>query len=134
MNPRDPLSSGADMIDIEMRLTSIKQSIDEINSEVTHREVMPDILKDFKLSLDHLRLTIWALITVEEQSGHGKRHPDIAMHSKLVEFRAKRLLRLLEDFRADLSADPLPRSSHDVQDLIPELRQTLDLLSTSGNA
>lgn len=122
------------MVDIEMRLASIKESIDEINSEVAHREVMPGILKDFKLSLDHLRLTIWALITLEEQSEHGKKHPDFTMHSKLVEFRAKRLLRLLMDFRADLRADPLPRSSHEVQELIPELRETLVILSTSGRA
>jgi len=88
--------------DIEIALAQMKSSIEDLSKRKAWSAVPPSLLKEFKLTLDELRLIIWAVIMADEESSHRMEGLQIGLPGKLVEFRIKRLLEMLSDLEADV--------------------------------
>ncbi len=117
------------MSEFDSRLSQIKRTIDELSAEVPDGKFPVAILKEFKLSVDHLRLNLWAIIEFEDQAKkHGKGSP-FGLSTKLVEFRIKRIQQMLEDLRADISSGTLAPIRDQVQTLRTALESALQALN-----
>lgn len=117
------------MPEIDIALGRIKKTLDRLSEEVTKGLYPPVMLKDFKSSVDQLRLTLWAVIEVEDQSKKATSGSATGMSQKVAEFRIKRLMRMLEDFRTDVTSGVIGTVSDDISSLAVSLRATSDTLA-----
>lgn len=120
------------MPEIDAALAQIKSSLDELSKDVSQGKYPAPILKDFKLTVDALRLTIWAIIEFEEQSrkeAHGAR---FGLSTKIAEFRVKRLVQMLTDLRADIEKGGIAPKTLDLKPLSAALKTTLQSITGLG--
>ncbi len=117
------------MPDPESTLQQIKRSLDLLSEEVTQGKYPGMILKDLKLSVDHLRLTLWAIIEFEDQSKKAAQGAKYGLTTKLFEFRIKRLTQMLNDLRADLSRTDIGPTAADLRNLAAALHTTLQKIN-----
>ncbi len=102
---------------MEFRLTQVKNALDEISQDISQGRIPATILKDFKLSVDQLRVTIWAILTFEEQAAKQGKGSDVALGNKLVEFRIKRVMQMLAELEADIESRRIAAEHPDLKAL-----------------
>lgn len=119
------------MAEIEAVLAQIKQSLDELSLDVSHGKYPAPILKDFKLSVDQLRLTIWAIIEFEEQSKSKSQGAQFGLNVRLSEFRIKRLVQMLADLQTDIKNGRIPPTHPDLKNLVSTFKNTFQHLVNS---
>lgn len=93
------------MSETDVVLGQLKNTLDQLGSEIVKGKYSVRLLADLKASVDQLRLTMWAVIEAEHQRKqeiHGNR---MDLRKKLAEFRIKRIMQMLGDLRLD-AADP----------------------------
>lgn len=117
-------SEGPIMQDIEIALTQIKSSIEDLGQRVVRCTIQPSLPKDFKLVLDDLRLTIWAVIMAGEEASNRAEGVNFGLSSKLVEFRIKRLLQMLGDLEADVQNGNVSPSHPELHKLVSALEES----------
>jgi len=118
------------MFEADIALGRMKQSIDQLDHEVSDGKYTADLLSDIKTSVDQLRLTMWAAIEAEDQRKQEIRGGPTNFKKKLVEFRIKRLVEMLNNFRIGIAeGDPYPETS-DLQTLRSALRTMLKNLDS----
>lgn len=118
------------MPEFDIALGRIKETLDRLSQEVTDGVYSPLMLKEFKSSVDQLRLTLWAVIEVEDQSKKGLGGATMGLSRKVAEFRIKRLIRMLDDFRKDVTTGAVSSLSPEVKPLFASLRATSETLSS----
>jgi hypothetical protein len=117
------------MEEIETDLAQIKSSLENLSHKVVRYEIPQSILRDFKLALDHLRLTIWAVIMAEEEDAMRADGLQFGLATKLVEFRIKRLLQMLADLQTDLTSGAISPAHPELHELDAALLETRKRLS-----
>jgi hypothetical protein len=84
------------------RLYEIKIALEDLERELAQREVAWQALRDFKIAVDHVRLSVWAMLTAERPASGGVT-PDEASVT-VARFRLARATELLGHVRADMEA------------------------------
>lgn len=102
---------------VGLNLTRIKQSLDSISADVEQGLYDANMLKDWKLSVDQLRLALWVIISYEDQRHKEARGGAFGLGEKLAEFRIKRLLQILSAIQEDLQKGKIPPSNPDLMPL-----------------
>jgi len=108
------------------RLTELKRSVEELSQDISQGKLPTSLLKDFKLSVDQLRLTLWAIMSFESQIRQGGAP---RLTEKLFEFRVKRLIQMLTDLQSDLTGGTLSPTVADIGSLTTSLHDTLQTLA-----
>ncbi len=117
------------MSEFNSKLLHIKRTIDELSADISEGKFPATILRDFKLSVDHLRLNIWAIIEFEDQSKKHGKGSSFGLSTKLAEFRIKRVQQMLEDLQTDISSGVLAPLRDQVQVLRTALESALQTLN-----
>ncbi len=111
----------------EVKLKAIAESLAVLSRDITQGD-LPDmcILKDLKDTVDHLRLTLWAVIAYERRSTSESR---AGLRSQLAEFRMKRLMEMLGELQADVNIGVLAVDPAELRDLASALYNYLQNLA-----
>jgi len=117
------------MVEGELTLSRVKQTLDRLSEAVSEGAFPTSILKDLKLSVDHLRLTLWATIAYQGKGKKGAGGADFGLSMKLAEFRIKRLLQMLADLQADFEHGDVAPSNPDLFLLASALQSSLQSIS-----
>jgi len=91
------------MSDTDSLLGRIKQTLDQLAGEISSGKYPAILLADLKGSVDQLRLSMWAVIEAEEQLKHAVAPSTMEFKKKLVEFRIKRIVQMLNEIRGDVA-------------------------------
>ncbi len=81
-------------------IRQLKSSLEELEkrlTEVSEGDLPAPVLEDFKKSVDHVRLTLWVIISAM----HGKKDE---MSSTVARFRVRRTKDLCQQLVADINA------------------------------
>jgi hypothetical protein len=113
------------MPETEMNLPRIRATLDQLSEEVSQGRFPASILKDLKLSVDNLRLTLWAIITFEGPGKKDAQGSSFGLGTKLAEFRIKRLQQILADFEEDLQSGDITPSNPALGSLVSALESAL---------
>jgi hypothetical protein len=116
---------GGNMSETDLALGRIKKALDDVSGEISHGKYPAPILSDFKRSVDQLRLTIWAFIEAEDQRRKELTGSPMQLNRKLVEFRIKRLVEMLNELRGDLSSGAAAGNEADLKRLAAAMQNTL---------
>jgi len=110
-------------------LPHIKQSLDSLAAEVEQGIHQPSLLRDLKMSVDQLRMTLWAAISYERKT--GRQAPDVGfgLAEGLAEFRVKRLLQMLSALQEDFRKGSIAPSNPDLLSLASALHDTVESIS-----
>jgi hypothetical protein len=111
----------------EGRFKELAHSLACLSQDIEQGAV-PDasVLNDLKLTVDQLRLTLWAVITYEKQTKYISR---AGLQTKLAEFRMKRLTEMLRELQTDIMRGLLVATPSELQDLTSALQNTLQNLT-----
>ncbi len=97
------------------RLFEVKSALEDLERELGEGGMAPEDLKDFKGVIDHVRLSVWALMTAgwsDEYQGL-----DSLLNKQIIaRFRLQRADEICHSVLADVEAGSLPLDS-------PELKQ-----------
>ena len=96
------------MQDIQMALTETKASLEGLSQRIVRYRIPPPILEGFKLALDQLRLTIWAVIMADEEDSKRADGLHVGLATKLAEFRIKRLMKMLAELQREIDRGSTP--------------------------
>jgi hypothetical protein len=113
------------MPETEISLSRIRATLDQLSEEVSQGRFPASILKDLKLSVDNLRLTLWAIITFEGPGKKDAQGGSFGLRTKLAEFRIKRLLQMLTNFQEDLQSGDITPSNPALGPLVSALESAL---------
>ena len=112
-------------------IRQLKSSLEELEkrlSEVAESELPAPVLEDFKKSVDHMRLTLWVIISAM----HGKKEE---MASTVARFRVRRTKDMCQQLVADINAGKTTQRTPELPMLQATLKDTHDrvqrLLTTS---
>jgi len=115
-------------------LPHIKQSLDSLTAEVAQGIHHANLLKDLKMSVDQLRMTLWAIISYEDQAARGASGVPFGLPAKLAEFRIKRLRQMLSALQEDFQKGNVAPLDPDLGPLASALHDTLeDIGKLAGN-
>ncbi len=114
---------------MESRLTQMKSALDEISQDISQGRIPATILKDFKLSVDQLRVTIWAILTFEEQVAKQGKGSAVALGNKLVEFRIKRIMQMLAELKTDIENRRIAAEHPELKALTSSIDGILDAVA-----
>jgi hypothetical protein len=117
------------MTNIEAELEQCQSLVSQMLDTKPEKYVASPILRDFKLCLDGLRLTLWAVIQSQAEGSSDGKAASMILAGKLVEFRTKRLIQLLSDLQQDAQDGRLSSAKADVPSLLKALRAALDSVS-----
>lgn len=117
------------MAELEPALAQIRHSLDQLSRDVSQGKYPTSILKDFKLTVDQLRLAIWAIIEFEDQKRKEQQGAKLGLDSKLVEFRIKRLVQMLADLHADIESGNITAKNPDLKSLSSTLQAVLQTIT-----
>jgi len=107
-------------------LWQIKQSLDQLGFDVSHGKYPAGMLKDVKVAVDELRLTLWGILEMEESDTKTRtRGSSATIRQKLAEFRFRRMERMLTDLRKDLTKGVVPANGGGLKTLAASLQATL---------
>ena len=107
-------------------LPRIKQSLDSLAAEVEQGVHHANLLTDLKMSVDQLRMTLWAIISYEDQAARGASGVPLGLAAKLAEFRIKRLRQMLSALQEDFQKGNIAPLNPDLAPLASNLHDTLE--------
>ena len=112
------------MQEIQVALTETKASLEVLSQRVVRYKIPPPILEGFKLALDQLRLTIWAVIKADEEDSKRADGLHSGLATKLAEFRIKRLMQMLTDLQREIYFGGIPPTPPELGKLNSALEET----------
>ncbi len=113
------------MSETELDLAELKLTLDRLSVEASQGKYPAEILKEFKLSLDQLRLTVWAILAYDQEQNRGEHSESCALPERIAEFRLKRMLIMLGALQEDFVNGHVAPSNPDLVLLTSGLRTTL---------
>ena len=112
------------MQEIQMALTETKASLEGLSQRVVRYRIPPPLLEGFKLALDQLRLTIWAVIMADEEDSKRADGLHYGLTTKLTEFRIKRLMQMLTELQNEIDRGGAPPTPPELCKLSSALEET----------
>jgi hypothetical protein len=113
------------MATMEAALEQCQSILGQLLQSGPEKYIASPVLKDFKLCVDGLRLTLWALIQSQEENFMERKGASMDLAGKLVEFRTKRLIQMLEDLQQDINRGRLSPGGAELAPLSEALRSAL---------
>jgi hypothetical protein len=120
------------MTTMESAIEQCESVLNQLRQSDPERFATSPALRDFKLILDDLRLTLWAVIQSQEEARRDVTGKPLGLADKLVEFRVKRLIQMLAALQQDVDNGRVSRADLSIRGLSKALRGTLDGLSRLG--
>ncbi len=77
------------------RVQRLKDALETIEREVVRGEPTRECLEDFKLAIDHTRVSVWAILTAAQTGGH---------QSIVAKFRLKRATEICRHLIGDINS------------------------------
>lgn len=99
----------------------LKKALEEIEKRLGQSEVPRAVLEDFKMAVDHTRMTVWALLSSADAD-------EYEVASQIVRFRVKRAAEMFKCIRSDIDTSELTVDAPELQEFYSELKSTLDRL------
>ena len=107
------------------RLFEVKSALEKVEKELTEGSLDPEDLEDFKGVVDHVRLSVWALM----QAGWADEYQGLDSQTAkqvIARFRLQRAEEICRTALADLEAGTIPLDSPE----LGQFRSTLGELAT----
>ena len=100
------------------QVDNLKRALQAIENQLAQREVPQEGLEDLKRAVDHIRTTVWALITAAES-------PD-NYEVVLARFRLNRAMELCQQVVLDINASFIPIESSELRRFHVTMKGTMD--------
>jgi hypothetical protein len=120
------------MTTMESAIEQCESVLNQLRQSDPERHAKSPVLRDFKLNLDSLRLTLWAIIQYQDEARMDVGGTHLGLAEKLVEFRVKRLIQMLADLRQDIDDGRVSSGCLEIGELSKALHGTLDGLNRLG--
>lgn len=117
------------MTTMESAIEQCESVLNQLRQSDLQRHAKSPVLRDFKLCLDALRLTLWAIIQSQEEAHIGVSGTPLSLAEKLAEFRVKRLIQMLADLQQDIDDGRVSGANLEIGGLSKALRGTLNRLN-----
>jgi hypothetical protein len=107
------------------RLYEVRGALEEIEKELAAGGMEQDDLEDFKTIIDHVRLTIWAIMTAgwsDEYQGLDT----LITRRIIARFRLHRGEDICRGALSDIEAGVIPADSPDLEQFCSTLRETTE--------
>lgn len=114
------------------RVYQIKAELEEIEGELATGTVSRDVLGDFKMAVDHIRLSVWAILAAE-QPDEQRGLPAPNAKTMLAEFRLARANEICRNVLADIDARAISADSPDVGRFLMTLQETTERVANLIN-
>ncbi len=107
------------------RLTEIKSALEDIERELEAGSIGRDGLEDFKAAVDHIRLSVWAMLTAA-QSDDPDGPARIDTKQFVARFRLSRADKICREVLADITAGLIRPGSPDLNGLHETLTEATE--------
>ncbi len=113
------------------RLYEVKGALEAIEQELAAGSIPPEGLEDFKMVVDHIRLSVWATIAAERSQEYQERG---APETKqiIARFRLHRGEDICRAALSDIEAGVIPADSPELERFYSTLQQTTDQVAHVG--
>ncbi len=99
-------------------IRKLKKALEELEKRLATDEVPLAVLEDFKMVVDHTRMTVWAILSAGQSD-----QPDLP--TQISHFRLKRIMDMCRQVMMDIESATLGIDSAELRQLQPVLRDTL---------
>jgi glyoxylate carboligase len=103
------------------RLYEVKKALEEIEQELAVSESGMAALEDFKMAVDHVRLSVWAILSAEQPKEIRGLPPSDA-RELIAQFRVSRVIEICHHLMKDIDSGLTSASSLEIS----RLRSTLE--------
>jgi hypothetical protein len=101
-------------------IKDLKSTLDQLEGRLAATQVPLTVLKDFKSTVDHTRLMLWALLSAESEKQEGPSGKIIAR------FRVLRAKEICEQISQDISTQEITSALPELPQFHSALKTTLD--------
>ncbi len=101
------------------QVQQLKQALVEIEQRLSASEVPVAVLEDFKMAVDHTRMTVWALLSSNPSAQYE-------VSEQLARFRVKRANEMFKHIRSDIDTSELTIDSPELQEFYGALKETAE--------
>ncbi|NIM51538.1 MAG: hypothetical protein GTN62_12060 [Gemmatimonadales bacterium] len=102
--------------DLSQRVKQVKVVLEELEREVTGEGVPREVLEDFKMAVDHIRLSTWTILTATRTTGY---------RTIVAQFRLNRVAEMCRHVRFDIQSGLIGSDFHDLERVHASLEETL---------
>ena len=101
------------------QVQQLKQALVEIEKRLSASDVPAAVLEDFKMAVDHTRMTVWALLSANPTAQYE-------VSEQIARFRAKRAAEMFKHIRSDIDTNELTIDSPELQEFYAALKETVE--------
>lgn len=101
------------------QIQQLKKALEEIEKRLEGSDVPQAVLEDFKMAVDHTRMTVWALLSTPKGDQY-----EVA--SAIARFRIKRTVDMCRQIVADIDTNEVTIDSPELKDFHTHLKGTLE--------
>jgi hypothetical protein len=102
------------------RVAKLKAALETIEREVVAGAPTRETLEDFKLAVDHVRISVWAILTEAHAGGH---------QAVVARFRVKRVKEMCRHLIHDMDAGLIPATDPELGHFRAVLENTVGRLA-----
>jgi len=110
------------------QVQQLKQALIEIEGRLAEADVPLAVLEDFKMAVDHTRLSVWAIMSAQTDQ--------YELASQIARFRVKRAIDMFQHIRSDIDTNELTIDAPELQEFFNSLKIMLERVERfyqSGN-
>jgi len=101
------------------QVQQLKRALVEIEERLSASEVPVAVLEDFKMAVDHTRMTVWALLSSNPAAQYE-------VSEQIARFRVKRANEMFKHIRSDIDTNELTIDSPELQEFYAALKETVE--------
>lgn len=101
------------------QIRQLKRALEEIEKRLTEGTVPFPVLEDFKAAIDHIRMTVWAILSTPQANQYE-------LASSIVRFRLKRSTQMCQQIVMDINSSEITVDSPELQEFHAALKNTLE--------
>ncbi len=100
---------------LNQRVSKLRTALETIEREVAIGAASRDTLEEFKLAIDHIRISVWALLTEQHTGGH---------ETVVARYRIKSVIEICRHLLQDIDTGIFPASEPDLVEFRNVLEDT----------
>ncbi len=97
------------------KVSKLKAALETIEREVIVGSATADTLEEFKMAIDHIRISVWAILTEQHAGGH---------QSIVARYRVKRIKEMCRHLMQDIEVGLIPLGDPELEVLRDVLEET----------
>ncbi|MFQ5777618.1 MAG: hypothetical protein ACE5IP_06385 [Terriglobia bacterium] len=110
------------------QVEQLRHSLLGIEKEIASGSVPVTVLKDFKMAVDHARMTVWAVLSTAQTDQHK------VIASAIARFRLRRMVEMCQQTITDLKRGEIDQATPELPLFQATLKDTLDQAHRLGPA